>query len=177
MNRINHIIDPGRLPFDPEQLEIPAEDKSADFPNQPQGLVNNDPRQNNPLVAGGGAGKGGSQKSAKLTVQPAQGINPIERQRIIEGMGLGQRVSRRCRLSWLTNSALVYRVQMRGDCGDSANEHSCAHHVTWSPINFGDLTPYLTYGLVGGETLIEDNQKVLRRCLLKGLGHEIELKF
>ncbi len=30
-------------------------------------------------------------------------------------------------------------------CGISANEYSCAHHVTWSPNNFGDLTPYLTY--------------------------------
>jgi hypothetical protein len=71
--RINRMIDPCRLPFDPEQLEIPAEDKSADFPDQPQGLVNNDPRQNNPLVAGGAGGKGGNQKSAKLTIQPAQG--------------------------------------------------------------------------------------------------------
>ncbi len=43
-----------------------------------------------------------------------------------------QGVTRRCRLSWLTNSALVYRVQMRGDSGVSANEYSCAHHVTWS---------------------------------------------
>jgi hypothetical protein len=33
-----------------------------------------------------------------------------------------------------------------GGCGVSANENSCAHHVTWSQINFGDLTPYLTYG-------------------------------
>jgi hypothetical protein len=42
----------------------------------------------------------------------------------------------RCRLSLLTNSALVIRVQMRGEggsCGVSANEYSCAHHVTWSP--------------------------------------------
>ncbi len=56
-----------------------------------------------------------------------------------------------CRLSLLTNSALVYRVQMRGGgggiCGVSANECSCANHVTWSPkyVNFGDLPPYLTY--------------------------------
>jgi hypothetical protein len=36
----------------------------------------------------------------------------------------------------LTNSALLIRVQMRGEggsCGVSANEYSCAHHVTWSP--------------------------------------------
>ncbi len=47
-------------------------------------------------------------------------------------------VTKRCRLSLLslTNSALVIRVQMRGEggsCGVSANEYSCAHHVTWSP--------------------------------------------
>jgi hypothetical protein len=50
-------------------------------------------------------------------------------------------------LSLLTNSALVIRVQMRGggggSCGVSANEYSCAHHVTWSPNK--DLLPYLTY--------------------------------
>jgi hypothetical protein len=31
----------------------------------------------------------------------------------------------------------------RGGCGASANEHSCA---LGAQINFGDLTPYLTYG-------------------------------
>jgi hypothetical protein len=28
-----------------------------------------------------------------------------------------------------------------GSCGVSAHENSCAHHVTWSPMNFGDITP------------------------------------
>jgi hypothetical protein len=49
---------------------------------------------------------------------------------------LDQGVTKRCRLSLLTNSTLVLRVQMRGEggsCGFSANEHSCKHHVTWSP--------------------------------------------
>jgi hypothetical protein len=38
-----------------------------------------------------------------------------------------------------------------GGCGVSANDNSCAHHVTWSPaqINFGDLSPYLTYVNIG----------------------------
>jgi hypothetical protein len=47
-----------------------------------------------------------------------------------------QGVTKRCRQSLLTNSALVIRVQMQGEggsCGVSANENSCAHHVTWSP--------------------------------------------
>jgi hypothetical protein len=61
---------------------------------------------------------------------------------IFEHRSLGQNLSvprgvtKRCRLSLLTNSALLIRVQMRGEggsCGVSANEHSCAHHVTWSP--------------------------------------------
>ncbi len=52
-----------------------------------------------------------------------------------EFKGLTQGVTKRCRLSFLTNSALVIRVQMRGERGSSgvsANEFSCAHHVTWS---------------------------------------------
>jgi hypothetical protein len=52
----------------------------------------------------------------------------------------------------LTNGALVIRVQMRGEgesCGVSANEYSGAHHVTWSPNNFGDLPPYLTMVMKG----------------------------
>jgi len=41
-------------------------------------------------------------------------------------------------LSWLTNSALIYESNGGGiggfaACGVSANEYSCAHHVTWSP--------------------------------------------
>ncbi len=65
--------------------------------------------------------------------------------RLAEKVGVvcGQGVTKRCRLSWLTNSALVSRIwaQMRG----LSNEYSCAHGAQ---INFGDLTPYLTYGLV-----------------------------
>ncbi len=55
-----------------------------------------------------------------------------------------QEVAKRCRLSWLINSALVNEPKRgrRGGCGVSANEFSCAHGAE---INFGDLiTPYLT---------------------------------
>jgi hypothetical protein len=51
-------------------------------------------------------------------------------------MGRRHRVTKRCRLSLLTNSALVYEFKSEGmgsGCGVSANEYSCAHHVTWSP--------------------------------------------
>ncbi len=44
-------------------------------------------------------------------------------------------VTKKCRLSCLTNSALVIGVQMQGEggsCGVPANEYSCAHHVTLS---------------------------------------------
>jgi hypothetical protein len=58
--------------------------------------------------------------------------------------GCNQGVTKRCRLSLLTNSALVNESQWRGG-GASANVYSYAHHWTWSP-NFGDLPPYLTYG-------------------------------
>ncbi len=45
-----------------------------------------------------------------------------------------QGVTRGCRLSWLTNSVLVYE---RG-----------IGRVAGAQINFGDVTPYLTYGSV-----------------------------
>jgi len=48
-----------------------------------------------------------------------------------------QGVTKRCRLSWLTNTALVYEPY-----GALANEYSCAHGAN---INYGDLTPFLTY--------------------------------
>ncbi len=56
-------------------------------------------------------------------------------------------ITKRCRLSWMTNSALVYEPKCGGGVGYGAlaNEHSCAHGAQ---INFGDLTPYLTYGNV-----------------------------
>ncbi len=52
-------------------------------------------------------------------------------------------VTKRCRLSWLTNSTRI-GVQIGGEGESSrvvANEYSYAHGAQ---INFGDLTPYLT---------------------------------
>jgi hypothetical protein len=49
---------------------------------------------------------------------------------------LSQGVTRRCRLSWLSYSPRISSPNAGGgwgDCGVSANEYSCAHHVTWSP--------------------------------------------
>ena len=60
-------------------------------------------------------------------------------------MGFRQGVTKRCRLYWLTNSALVYVPKCGGGvggCGVSANEYSCAHGAQ---INVEALAPYLTY--------------------------------
>jgi hypothetical protein len=54
--------------------------------------------------------------------------------------------TKRCRLSWLTNSTLVYEPKCGGkgvNCGASANEYSCAQGAQ---LNFGDMTAYLIYG-------------------------------
>ncbi len=54
-----------------------------------------------------------------------------------------RRVAKRCRLSWLTNSVLVYEPKCQGlGGGGAAGKHpmikaECAHGVQ---INFGDLT-------------------------------------
>ncbi len=62
---------------------------------------------------------------------------------------LCQGVTMRCCLSLLTNSALVYRGQMRGGGIAGPQPVSAAVHITWhgAHINFGDLPPYLTYAL------------------------------
>ncbi len=58
--------------------------------------------------------------------------------RTAEGFLIGQGVTKRCRLSRLTNSALVYEPK----CRVPANECSCAHGAQ---KNLGDLTTYWTY--------------------------------
>jgi hypothetical protein len=47
-----------------------------------------------------------------------------------------------------------------GSCGVSAHEYSCAHGAQ---INFGDLTPYLTYGV----TAVADAIKNINSIILK----------
>ncbi len=59
-----------------------------------------------------------------------------------------QGVTKRCRLSLLTNSALAIRVQMREEGGVAVSQPmSTAVLITWhrAQINFGDLPPYLAY--------------------------------
>ncbi len=74
-----------------------------------------------------------------------------------------QGVTRRCRLPWPTNSALVSMSQNGGrwgSCGVSANEYSCAHGAQ---INFGDLTPYLTNDRCLPDVRKANHQNVHRR--------------
>ncbi len=58
-----------------------------------------------------------------------------------------QGVTKRCRLSLLTNSAPHIQVQMRGGGVARSQPMSTAVHITWhgAQINFGDKTPYLTF--------------------------------
>jgi hypothetical protein len=69
-------------------------------------------------------------------------LGAVEENCVLECVKQG--VTKRCRLSWLTSSALVYETTCRGRgwgrSGVSANEY------TGAQINFRDLTPYLTYG-------------------------------
>ncbi len=79
----------------------------------------------------------------KRSTNTGSGLKRYESQGKISTKG----VTKRCRLSLLTNSALVYVPKCGGrgrGCRVSANEYSCAHGAQ---INFGDLTPYLTYDI------------------------------
>jgi hypothetical protein len=68
-----------------------------------------------------------------------QFVNYNDKARRVITDGFSQGVTKRCRLSLLTNSGLVYESKCGGmggggcGCGVSANEYSCPHHVTWSP--------------------------------------------
>ncbi len=73
--------------------------------------------------------------------------------------------TKRCGLSWLTNSALVIRVQMRGRDGVAGSQPmSTAVHIMWhgAQKNFWDLPPYLTYAW---ELQIRRNPYFLGRSL------------
>ncbi len=57
-----------------------------------------------------------------------------------------QGVTKRCRLSWLTNSALVCEPKWGGRGGFAGSQPMSIGLYTGAQIIFGDLTPYLTYG-------------------------------
>ncbi len=54
-----------------------------------------------------------------------------------------QGVTKRCRLSWLTNSAILYEPKCVGRGGVAWPQPMSLY--AGAQINFGDLTPYLTY--------------------------------
>jgi hypothetical protein len=55
-----------------------------------------------------------------------------------------QGATKRCRLSWLTNSALVYEPKC-GERGELRGLKPMSTAYKGAQINFEDLTPYLTY--------------------------------
>jgi hypothetical protein len=60
----------------------------------------------------------------------------------------GKGVTKRCRLSWLTNSALVYEPKCWGGGGELRVLSQLVQLYTGAQINFDDLTQYLTSGPV-----------------------------
>ncbi len=78
--------------------------------------------------------------------------------------GWYQGVTKRCRLSLLTNSALIIRVQMPGGGGVAGFQPmSTAVHIMWlgARIKFGDLPPYLTYGWYHGRMNYKDTEPLM----------------
>jgi hypothetical protein len=77
-----------------------------------------------------------------------------------------QGVTKRCRLSWLTTSPHVYEPKCGGRGEYSQLVELRAHGAQ---MNFGDLTPYLTYGIkffvffVFFPALLEMNYSMIRR--------------
>merc|ERR1712106_548275 len=65
----------GRLPFAEAQLEIPDEDKTNPFPQQPQGFINNNPPKNNPIISGRNKGntRNGGKNSGRTISRKAGG--------------------------------------------------------------------------------------------------------
>ncbi len=55
-------------------------------------------------------------------------------------------VTKRCRPSWLTNSALGYEPKCGGRGGVAGSQPMSTVVHTGAQKNFKDLTPYLTYG-------------------------------
>jgi hypothetical protein len=78
-----------------------------------------------------------------------------------------QEVTKRCRLSWLTNSVLVYEPKCGGGVGVAGSQPmSTAVLYTVAQINFGDLTPYLTHVskyCMPHEAILSHNMKNLNR--------------
>ena len=73
---------------------------------------------------------------ASLSLDISKNVNIWSLHTVFQG------VTKRCRLSWLTNSALVYEPNAGG--GGVAGSQTMSTDVQERKINFGDLTPYLT---------------------------------
>jgi hypothetical protein len=74
---------------------------------------------------------------------------------MLDGLGfrIAKSVSRLCLIRIQISEKFFFYVQVKIDFDShvrSLNENSCAHEAQ---INFGDLTPYLTYDLQGQKTV------------------------
>ncbi len=67
---------------------------------------------------------------------------------------VGQRVTKRRRLSWLTDSALVYEPKLGGE-GGVVGSQPMSTAVHRSPNKLGYLTPYLTYAWLAQDKSLE----------------------
>ncbi len=78
----------------------------------------------------------------KILYQPSH----IEKKdRNTKSTDAAQGVTKRCRLSWLTNSAHVCEPKCEGMGGVAGSQPMSTAVYTGAQINFGDLTPNLTY--------------------------------
>ncbi len=59
----------------------------------------------------------------------------------------------RCRLFSLTNSAIAYESKCEGGIAGSQPMSMAVHETHGAYMNFGDLTPYLTYAPVNKNQL------------------------
>ncbi len=81
-----------------------------------------------------------------LWPRPCPPKRPLSR--IWSGNKNKEGVTKRCRLSLLTNCAHVYESKCGGRGGVAGSQPmNTAVHITWhgAQVNFGDLPPYLTY--------------------------------
>ncbi len=62
-------------------------------------------------------------------------------------IGISQGLTKRCRLYLLTNSALVFEPEWGEGGGELRGLSQWVQLYTGAQINFGDLTPYLNYGI------------------------------
>ncbi len=106
-----------------------------------------------PLTAGLAAISSSSRESlTEALTTPVSPFSPVSSgaavwraQSCSSAVPCNQGVRKRCRLSWLTNSALVYEPKCGERGGGLWGLSQSVQLYTEAQINFGDLSPYLPY--------------------------------